>query len=217
MIDPCDPESVSQWAASDTLPTGAPAVLAPDRRAELVTMPDDPYDALPPGLEVPRRRTPHTALELRTALVLGHHETTGQTIDAPRLRAAWCMLCVEHATHLGGQLVHGGAIWTENWGNIGLGSWKGDWCFLDAEEVLHSGRRVVRQRIRAHSGPVPGAADYWAFLLSGYPLAVQAMDGGDLEGVAAALKARSYYTALEHDYALGLVTWAREYDRRWQA
>lgn len=199
----------------------------PDQRAALATLPDfddDPYDALPPGLEVPRRRTRHSALELRTGLILGHRETTGADIERDRLRASWCMLCVEHATHIDGQLVHGGAIWTENWGNIGLGTWKGDWFFLDAEEVLHSGRRVVRQRLRAHSGPVPGAADYWAVLLARWPGSIAAMDAGDLEGVAHALKdqldakgsPRPYYTAAVDDYARGLLDWARDYDRRWR-
>ena len=186
------------------------ADLRPD-----VAMPDDPYDAIPPGLEVPRRRTPHTALELRTALVLGHRETTGADIPPARLRAAWCMLCVEHAAHHGGRLVHGGAVWNENLGNINAKGWPGDWTLLEAIEVLHGHRVPITQRLRAHSGPVPGAADYWAVLLARWPAAVEAMDAGDLEGVAHALKAGSYYTAAEHDYALGLVTWARDYDKRW--
>lgn len=210
MIDPWDPDALSPWA--DDL-TGAPT---PDPRAELATMPDDPYDATPPGLEVPRVRTPLTALAMRTALILGHRETTGQDISPARLRAAWCMLCVEHAGHdAAGKLVEGWAVWCSNLGNIGLGAWPGDWFFLDAEEVLASGRRIIRQRLRAHSGPVPGAADYWAVLLARWPAAVEAMDRGDLPGAAAALKAGRYYTADEHEYALGLVTWAHDFDRRW--
>ena len=214
MIDPLDPG----FAAADTLPTGAPAVLAPEPRPELVTLPDaDPYDAVPPGAEVPRMRTPLTAIELRSALILGHRETTGGDIPPARLRASWCMAAVEHAGYLARvtPVVVGGAVWCNNIGNIGVGKWAGDWFALAAEELLASGRRVVTQRLRAHSGPVDGAADYWAFLLGGYPEAIEAMDRGDLPGVARALKERRYYTALESEYARGLVTWAREDDRRW--
>ncbi len=39
MIDPVCPESTLPWL-TDTLPTGAPAVLPPDARAELVTLPE---------------------------------------------------------------------------------------------------------------------------------------------------------------------------------
>lgn len=180
-------------------------------------MPDDPYDALPPGLEVPRVRTPLTASELRSALILGHRETTGVDIPPARLRASWCMAAVEHATHLkhDGPVIVGGAIWCNCIGNIGRGTWRGDFFYLDAYENLPSGRKLIRQALRAHSGPIPGAADYWAFLLARYPGTIAAMDAGGLEGVARALKAGRYFTASAEDYARGLVQWSREYDRRW--
>lgn len=193
-----------------------------------VAMPDDPYDALPPAEEVPRVRTSLTASDLRSALILGHHETTGADIPPARLRAAWCMLCVEHAGHdATGKLVEGWAVWDFDLGNIGRGAWLGDVFDLTAAEDLPSGRHLVTQQLRAHSSATAGAADYWAFLLAGYPEAIAAMDRGDLDGpdrgdaqpcgLAAELKRRRYYTAPEREYAHGLVTWAREYDRRWPA
>jgi hypothetical protein len=195
--------------------------VTPDAPGTAAT-PEDPYDALHPGLEVPRVRTPLTAAELRSALILGHHEATGEAIGYDRLMAAWCMLCVEHASRLveGGPIVHGAAVWCSNLGNIGVGRdelrWRGDWFALTAEEVLGGKRVLITQPLRAHSCATAGAADYWAFLSQErFAEVLEAFDRGDVESAAHELKAQRYYTAAAEDYARGMIAWAREYGRRW--
>lgn len=199
-----EPSPESAFSLTDTLPTGAPAV----------TMPDDPYDG-ENGEEVPRIRTPLDAATMRDASAAGYREATGDTIAPALLRASWCMWCVEHATVIDGVLVHGGAVWCANLGNINARGWAGDWFTLTAAELIHGHREMITQRLRAHSGPVPGAADYWACLIARWSDAVAAMAAGDLDGVARELKAGKYYTALEVSYAKGLRDWGAEYDRRW--
>jgi hypothetical protein len=194
----------------DTLPTGTAAT------------PEDPYDALPPGLEVPRVRTPLTASELRSALILGHYEATSDDVSYDRLMAAWCMACVEHAVApiKGGPVVHGYAVHCNNLGNIGVGRdaarWLGDWFALRAEEVIKGKRVLITQPLRAHSCATAGATDYWAFLLlPRFTEVMAAFDRGDVESVAHELKAQRYYTAAAVDYARGMLAWSREYARRW--
>ncbi len=202
-----EPSPESAFSLTDTLPTGAPAV----------TMPDDPYDG-ESGEEVPRVRTPLDAAAMRDASAAGYREATGDTIAPALLRASWCMMCVEHAAVLDGVLVHGGAIWDNDIGNIGRGKWRGDFFLLKAYESLPSGRRLIEQPLRAHSSAIAGAADYWAFLIAAWPTAVDAMAKGDLDGVAHELKHAHpwpYFTASEVSYAKGLRDWGAEYDGRW--
>jgi hypothetical protein len=197
-----------------TLPTGSIPPPSP------AAMPDDPYDSLGPAELVTLTRTPQTGLELRVSLILGHHEATGAAITPARLRSAWSMLAVEHGGETGGHRIPGWAIWCNNSGNISRAlkvhgaAWAGDYFDLTAKEDLPGGPRLVTQQLRAHSSAIEGAADYWSVLLGRFPEAVAAMDLGDLDGVAVALKATGYYTASASAYAAGLRAWARIFDER---
>lgn len=194
--------------------------------------PDDPHDALGPGVEVPRVRTPLSHAPLWTALTFGYKEATGGDIPPARLRAAWCMIAVESngEPHPGAERIPGWHVWNWNLGNIACAlevhdiAWQGDWIPLRAREVIRGKEVMLTQRLRAHSSAIAGASDYWTCLLARFPEAIAAMDRGDLDGldedapgVALALKnaaAGAYYTAPEREYAAGLVAWARVYDAR---
>jgi len=194
--------------------------------------PDDPYDALGPGVEVLRVRTPLSHLALMNVLGIGHKEATGDQISTARRRASWCMIAVESngEPYPGAERIPGWSIWNNNLGNISAAlkvngiPWQGDWTPLRAREEL-GGKSVMRtQALRAHSSAIAGASDYWTCLLARFPSAVAAMDRGDLDGLDAKLpgvalalktaKGGAYYTATERSYAAGLVAWARVYDAR---
>ncbi len=195
---------------------------------------DDPYDALGPGEEVPRVRTPLDHDGLDTVMYYGYREATGHEISPLRRRAAWCMIAVESNGERdgirGAERIPGYHVWNYNLGNIAAAlkvngiPWQGDWTPLRAREEL-GGKSVMRtQALRAHSSAIAGASDYWTCLLARFPEAVAAMDRGDLDGldedapgVALALKMAkggAYYTATERSYAAGLVSWARVYNAR---
>ncbi len=195
--------------------------------------PDDPYDALGPGIEVKRVRTPLSHAPLWTVLRIGHKEATGSDISPGRLRASWCMIAVESNgqpdVEMGHERIPGWSIWNNNLGNISAAlkvhgvAWQGDWTPLTANENIDGGK-MVTQRLRAHSSAIAGASDYWTCLLARFPEAVAAMDRGNLDGLDAKLpgvalalkmaKGGAYYTATERSYAAGLVAWARVYDAR---
>jgi hypothetical protein len=212
-----------------TLRSGEPrdTIESPVPDFGVATTPDDPYDAIGPGVEVPRVRTPQTGLELRVNLIIGYRETTGADIPPAILRAGWSMCALEHAGIVGGHVLPGGAIWCNNLGNISRlvkvhgRTWQGDHFPLRAHEDLASGPADVTQQLRAHSSAIAGAADYWDVLINVFPAAIAAMDRGDLDGldaeapgVALALKLRHYYSAPERQYAAGLVRWAQTFDTR---
>lgn len=195
---------------------------------------DDPYDALGPGVEVPRVRTPLDHLALMYALRVGHKEATGDWISPGRQRAAWCMIAVESNGERdgipGAERIPGWHVWNNNLGNISAAlkvhgiPWQGDWTPLRAREVIGGAEVMRTQALRAHSSAIAGASDYWTCLLARFPEAIEAMDRVDLDGldedapgVALALKTAkdgAYYTAPEREYAAGLVAWARVYDAR---
>lgn len=193
--------------------------------------PDDPYDALGPGVEVPRVRTPLDHDGLDTVMYYGYWEATGYEISPARRRAAWCMIAVESngEPHPGAERIPGWSIWNYNLGNIACAlkvrgiPWQGDWIPLTAHENIDGGK-MVTQALRAHSSAIAGASDYWTCLLARFHEAVAAMDRGDLDGLDAKLpgvalalkmaKGGAYYTAAERSYAAGLVAWARVYDAR---
>lgn len=177
----------------------------------------DPYDALPPGDQVRRVRTPLDWPELRAVMATGHREATGEDPSYKRLAVGCVMAAVEHAGSLpGGPVIPGAAIWCCNIGNIGCAEWPGDWFLLTAREELAHGPRLITQRLRAHSCPEAGAADYWTFLLQPrFSATLAAFDALDVDAAARALKAQRYYTATAESYARELTSWLRVYQRRW--
>ena len=199
----------------DTLPTGAPTV--------------DPYDAVPPGEEVPRARTPLTMTGLVEALIGGHRHTYGTWPSPERVRAATCMLGVEHGGVPPGETRASPAyhLWCNNVGNVDAGgAWQGDWFSLTADEVIRGKRAPMTKRLRAHADATTGAADYWDLLKSkrftwdaGDGLVIRALDAadqGDLDGFARSLKAGRWFTGPvdgPDGYIAGMTAWAKVYDR----
>lgn len=187
-----------------------------------VDLTSDPYDALPPALRIARVRTPMDADTVRSAMMIGYREVTGEDASYDLLASACAMVGVEHAADVvkGGPVIWGGAIWCNCIGNIGVGKgagkWLGEFFDLTADELLNGVRRKITQPLRAHSNAVSGAADYWSFLLQPrFAKAIESMTAGNTDDAAHDLKEQRYYTALVEDYAKALRDWTRMYHSRW--
>src|SRR5689334_8988591 len=110
--------------------------------------------------------TPHTDEEIRAFLAAGHIRTFGVAASPNRLTLAACMIELESG--------HGRAIHNNNFGNVGLGTFKGNRFPLRAREVINGHDVMITQLERAHDSAEAGAADYWDYLARNHPAALQA-------------------------------------------
>lgn len=164
---------------------------------------------------VPRTRTPVALEDLAPALVAGFHDACGYEPAPEAVALAWSQLCLEAG--VAGDVLRG--LFNDNLGNHDA----------DAEERASGpvfetvferelgagGVEYHATHIRpAYDDLEGGAEGYWRRLRSGFPEAFAAMDGGDPQAFAVALKSERYFTDDAHAYAAGLARWLAEYSRR---
>jgi hypothetical protein len=84
------------------------------------------------------------------------------------------------------------------------------WFCLRSAEVVDGHREILSAPYDAYPDIREGAAGYWAALRDHYPGALAAMEAGDPDATARALKLEGWYTGSVDAYAAGMVSaWGR--------
>jgi len=157
-------------------------------------------------------RTTHTLADYTRALV----DAWMRLYGAPPTEGTCAVLWAQYALETG----RGAACWNHNIGNVKHIRGDGyDYVELPNTWEIENGKRVVYQPpspqtwFRVYDSLADSMVDHLRFLERRYGNAWTSIVAGDPAGFAHALKVRGYYTAAEADYARGLTSLVREYQR----
>jgi hypothetical protein len=156
-----------------------------------------------PARDVAARRTPASPDRIRNAIATAYRKQTGAHAGATLLD-----VLTAHVSH---ETARGERMFNYNFGGIKGAGPGGTTARYATREVNPDGSdRVLVDGFRAYLSLDDGANDYVATMRSRYPAAVAAAARGDVDGFAAALKQRGYFTAHLDDYARAVRSLARD-------
>lgn len=146
---------------------------------------------------VTAQRTPTPPARIRAAIAAAYRRETGREATGPTLD-----VLLAHVSHETGR---GDAMFNYNFGGIKGAGPSGAVAHYRTREVGPDDQDYyLVDGFRAYRSLGEGAADYLRTMRERYPSALAAATRGDLDGFAAALKQRGYFTAHLDDYAAAL-------------
>lgn len=177
-----EPSPESTFTATDTLPTGAPAV----------------------GIVVPKLATRMSESEIVTALDLGHVAAFGVSPSEARMSVA--------NAHVWQETTRGAHVWNFNMLNGDwLPGDPSDRFLLVADEGYGADAHSMRKYLRAFPDAFSGAVGYWQTMAGRYAAALPYFDAGDGDGAARELKLLRFFTGDVEIYARALRLMAAEW------
>lgn len=159
--------------------------------------------AAPRTHEVAPRRTATKPENVRAAIAAAYRKQTGAEPTNSLLD-----VLTAHVSH---ETARGERMYNYNFGGIKGPAPDGAMTRYATREIgADDEERRIVDGFRAYRSLSDGAADYLATMRLRYPNAVAAAARGDVDGFAAALKQRGYFTAHLEDYSASLRALTRE-------
>lgn len=157
-------------------------------------------------------KTTHTIADYTRAVVAAWSRLYGSPPSEGTCGVLWAQYALETG--------RGVACWNNNIGNVKHVRGDGyDYVELPNTWEIIGGKKVVFQPpdpqtwFRVYESLADAMVDHLRFLERRYGNAWSSILSGDPAGFAHALKARGYYTAAESDYARGLASLVKEFQR----
>jgi flagellar protein FlgJ len=152
--------------------------------------------------EVASRATPTAPASYRAALARAYREVTGKTPTSATLDVL--------SAHVAHETGRGERMFNFNFGGIKGAGPSGLTARYRTHEYLDGKKVSLVDGFRAYKNIDEGATDYLRLLEKRYGSAFRAAAEGDVDGFAAALKSKGYYTAPAAGYAAALRSLAKE-------
>jgi hypothetical protein len=173
---------------------------------------------------VPRRLTPIDVRLVLPALDAAHHSVFVRQASVDTLALAAAQLSEEHGESVVAGVTYLHGVWNDELGNADVGPGAATdpnvlaFSTVPEREVAADGSEYKHVHMRAAYASIgDGAVGYWRFWQSPkWAASFDALESGDAEAFALALKTAHYYTGSESDYARALVRLQPVWRARWE-